>query len=102
MSDKYIELYKEATKNGQLDAEQVIALGQPPAPGLRIFKVFRYLVQRIEAVQQPSEEAINKAVDDRIQIIRGELQRQFERREARFGRTAAVPAIAPRDREPQA
>ena len=76
-TDRFIEMYREVSKGGQLSKAEVLALGQPPAPGLRIYKVFRYLLQRIEAVQQPSEEAINKAVADRIQIIRGELQRQL-------------------------
>lgn len=82
-TDRFIEMYREVSKGGQLSEAEVLALGQPPAPGLRIFKVFKYLLQRIEAVQQPSEEAINKAVDARIQIIRAELARQHDVREAR-------------------
>ena len=47
-TDRFIEMYREVSKGGQLSEAEVLALGQPPAPGLRIYKVFKFLAQRIE------------------------------------------------------
>ena len=105
IDQKYIDLYKAATNDIKMEDKAVVALGNPPYPGLRIFKIFLYLLQRIEAVALPSQAQIDAAVNARIEIIRGELARQFERQQARLDLRAArhtVPAIPPRDREPQA
>ena len=80
-TDRFIEMYREVTKGGQLSEAEVLALGQPPAPGLRIFKVFKYLLQRIEAVQQPGAEQIRAEVEAQLaQAMRANINKQVDAR----------------------
>jgi hypothetical protein len=61
-SDGYIKKFKEFFADHQLTTEQVFALGQPAAPGLTIFKLFRYIEMRMERLEKPTQDKINKLV----------------------------------------
>jgi|HubBroStandDraft_6_1064221.scaffolds.fasta_scaffold1722652_2 hypothetical protein len=52
--DKDLELYKDVTtgERTRLSLEDCEKLGQPPYPGFMLFKMFVYLLRRIEALEK--------------------------------------------------
>jgi hypothetical protein len=65
-SDGYIKKFKQFFADNQLTTEQVFALGQPAAPGLSIFKLFRYIEMRMERIEKPTQDKINKLIAEAL------------------------------------
>jgi hypothetical protein len=58
-----IQLYKDVAygKENRLSSEQVLALGQPMSPSLQMFKLFVYLLKRIEVLEAKNANRENAA-----------------------------------------
>ena len=87
-SDKYIKKFKEFFAENKLTTEQVFALGQPAAPGLALFKLFRYIEMRLERVEKPTWDSINKlvavAVAEQMQLFNIRMEQVVTEYEAKL------------------
>ncbi len=106
-----LEQYQAILK-APVEPEVVKALHQPERHILVSFKVFAALLARIELLEQPVKETVNRLVDARVKEVTAELEKTWNERlltaRIRGARPievgqpqSTVPAIAPRDREAQ-
>jgi hypothetical protein len=74
--EKEIKQYRAVT-NQTLDGDEVMLLGQPPYPGLTLFKLFLFFVQRMEALQTPTQQLVNRLVEERVAVVTAELEQKW-------------------------
>ena len=84
--EKEILQYKSVIKD-TLDSEEVSLLGQPAAPGLTLFKLFLFFMQRMAAWQRridelegPTQALVNRMVDERVEQVTAELEKKWAQR----------------------